>query len=323
MGRTGLARWPVRESPGDSNSFLVGPPDLLSTVKGERIDQSRDGRRLAFCQDYANPLVLDLDHPGSPIRLGPQADVRYVAISPDGSWVATGSHNSRDGVKVWSLPGGRLERHFPNPGLHANPLFSPDGRWLATNLGNKLRLWTVGEWRDGPQLRGRCPLIFPRRPSLGHRGRAGSVRLVEAETGRLVASLDDPHQSRSNQATFSLDGSRLILTSEDSRAAHVWDLRAIRHELVAMGLDWDWPPLPEPDVKATAAGPLRVATDLGGHDFSSGGSSPQELDRLNEALEIDPSDLLHNGTPRPGLHRHGPLRSSHGRFCARPYDPAG
>jgi serine/threonine protein kinase/WD40 repeat protein/Tfp pilus assembly protein PilF len=291
MGRTGLARWPVRDSPGDSNSFLVGPPDLLSTVKGERIDESRNGRRLAFCQDYANPLVLDLDHPGSPIRLGPQADVRYIAISPDGSWVATGSHNSRDGVKVWSLPGGRLERHFPNPGVHANALFSPDGRWLATNLGNKLRLWTVGEWRDGPHFEGGALSFSPDGRLLAIADGAGSVRLVEAQTGRLVASLDDPHQSRSNQATFSLDGSRLILTSEDSRATHIWDLRAIRAELVAMGLDWDWAPLPVVDNTKPAPGVLRVATDLGGHDFSGGGPDPMEVDRLNEALEIDPGDL--------------------------------
>ncbi len=71
----------------------------------------------------------------------------------------------------------------------------------------------------------------------------------------------------------------------------MWDLRAIRHELVALNLDWDWPPLPEPDGKAPAAMPLRVVTDLGGHDFSWGESDPPEVDRLSEALEIDPGDL--------------------------------
>jgi Tfp pilus assembly protein PilF len=151
------------------------------------------------------------------------------------------------------------------------------------------------------------------------------VQLVEAETGRLVASLDDPQQSRSRQAIFSADGSRLILTSEDSRAAHVWDLRAIRHELVAMGLDWDWPPLPEPDVTATAAGPLRVATDLGGHDFSWGGSYPQELDRLNEALEIDSGDLytmVRRGRVYIGMGRYDQAMADFARaLTIRPGDP--
>jgi eukaryotic-like serine/threonine-protein kinase len=291
MGRTGLARWPVRKDPADSNSLRVGPPDLLSTTKGERISHSRDGRILARCQDYASPIVLDFEHPGSSIRLGPQSDVRYIAVSPDGRWAATGSHNSRDGVKVWSLPGGRLEKHFPNPGLYASPLFSPDGRWLATNLGNKLTLWTVGDWRDGLSLEGGALSFSPDGRLLAIAQPAGSVQLVEAESGRLVASLDDPQQSRSRQATFSADGSRLILTSDDSRAAHIWDLRAIRHELLTMGLDWDWPPLPQPQVATQATRPLQLTTDLGGHDFSWGSSDAQEVDRLNDALDIDPVDL--------------------------------
>jgi eukaryotic-like serine/threonine-protein kinase len=291
MSRTGLARWPVHKIPGDSNSLQVGPPELMMNHKGLNIDQSRNGTLLAVCQDSASPVVLDLDHPGSPIRLGPQADVRYISISPDGRWVATGSHNSRDGVKVWSLPDGRLEKHFPNPGLYASPRFSPDGRWLATNLGGKLTLWRVGDWRAGLRMEGGYLSFTPDGLLLAYAEHAGTVRLVDTETGRLVASLDDSQQSRSLRATFSTDGSRLVLTGEDSRAANMWDLRAIRHELVGMGLDWDWPSLPPADIATLAPVPLRVQTDLGSHDFSRGGSNPQELDRLNEALELDPDDL--------------------------------
>ena len=162
--------------------------------KGERIARSHDGRLLACCQDYASPIVLDLDHPESPIRLGPQADVRYIAISPDGRWAATGSHNSRDGVKVWSLPDGRFVKQFPESGVYATPLFSPDGRWLATNLGNELRLWTVGDWREGPRFEGGALCILPRRPSSGHRaaGRIGATgrgrdRAAGRQPGRSAA----------------------------------------------------------------------------------------------------------------------------------------
>jgi serine/threonine protein kinase/Tfp pilus assembly protein PilF len=182
-------------SPGPvGESFVLafspdGQSDLLTTVKGERIAESSNGRILARCQDYSNPVVLDLDHPASPIHLGPQGDVRYITVSPDGRWVATGSH------------------------------------------------------------------------------------------------------SCSKTATFSADGSRLILTSQDGRWTRVWDLRVIRQELVVMGLGWDSPPLPEPSTISPAAGPLRIVTDLGGHDFSWGSSEPQELGRLNEALEIEPGDI--------------------------------
>ncbi len=154
LGRTGLARWPVHTSHSDGDALQVGPPDLRTNLMGGKIDRSRDGRILGLCYDHEGPVVVDTDHPKSPMRLGPQADVRYIAIHPEGRWAATGSHNSRDGIKVWSLPDGRLEKHFPNPGLYASPRFSPDGRWLATQMGNKLTLWTVGDWRAGLRLEG-------------------------------------------------------------------------------------------------------------------------------------------------------------------------
>jgi eukaryotic-like serine/threonine-protein kinase len=325
MGRTGLAKWPVREGPRGSNSFQVGPPELLTTHAGLNIDLSRDGRLLAHSQDHADAIVLDFDRPGTPIRLGPQADVRYIAISPDGRWVATGSHHGRDGLKVWSLPDGRFQKQFPNTGYYANPLFSPDGRWLTTNVGNELCLWTVGEWKAGPRFEGGGLSFSPDSRLLATAQRAGSVRLVEVETGRLVASLDDPQQSRLRQATFTADGSRLILTSVDSPATHVWDLRLVRHELVALGLDWDWPSLPEPGVATPAASPLRVKTDLGGHDFSWGGFSSQELDHLNESLEIEPDDLyaiLRRGRVYIGMGRYDQAIADYTRALAiRPGDP--
>ena len=42
-------------------------------------------------------------------------------------------------------------------------------------------------------------------------------------------------------ASFSPDGSRLVVTTNDGPAVHVWDLRAIRRHLAEMGLDWDAP----------------------------------------------------------------------------------
>jgi glucose/arabinose dehydrogenase len=72
----------------------------------------------------------------------------------------------------------------------------------------------------------------------------GVVALIEAETGRIVANLEDPNQCWFGAAIFSPDGARLYLPSDEHRAAYVWDLRSIRRQLVAMGLDWEWPALP-------------------------------------------------------------------------------
>ena len=61
--------------------------------------------------------------------------------------------------------------------------------------------------------------------------------------------------------TFSPDGSRLVVTTDDGPAVHVWDLRAIRKRLAPMGLDWDAPAYSEDDPAAPPAPdlpPLKV-----------------------------------------------------------------
>jgi hypothetical protein len=66
-------------------------------------------------------------------------------------------------------------------------------------------------------------------------------------------------------ATFSRDGSRLVVTTNDGPAVHVWDLRAIRRKLAELGLDWDAPAYPEIDSAANSAlpVPLQVTVDMG------------------------------------------------------------
>src|SRR5262249_13997918 len=66
-------------------------------------------------------------------------------------------------------------------------------------------------------------------------------------------------------AAFSPDGSRLVVTTNDGPAVHVWDLRAIRRRLAPMGLDWDAPPYPESDPAGPSAPQLPAPrVDFGG-----------------------------------------------------------
>src|SRR5262249_53920483 len=66
------------------------------------------------------------------------------------------------------------------------------------------------------------------------------IHLKEVGTGRTVARLEDPHGDRSGWLGFTPDGARLVVVASYARAVHVWDLRAIRARLKAMGLDWKW-----------------------------------------------------------------------------------
>ncbi len=102
--------------------------------------------------------------------------------------------------------------------------------------------------------RGRC--FSPDGRLVVVRTRARPCWLVEAETGRTLARLMSPDLGDALAVTFSPDGSRLVVSTQDGPAVHVWDLRAIRRRLANLGLDWDAPAYSEEDPADSAAPPL-------------------------------------------------------------------
>jgi WD40 repeat protein len=257
-GSAGLLRWPVQADAASPELLRVGPPHKLS-VPGPicHVACSHDGRVIAVSQ-WDGGRVLHADRPDQPVRLGPHDDARYVAVSPDGRWVATGSH-SRTGVKIWDAWSGELAKELPLDGSCVG--FSPDGTWLATT-GGGLRLWAVGSWREGSQIGGGAFAFAPDGKLLAVETGYGAVRLVNPDTGREYARLEDPNLDRVGYGiSFTPDGTQLAATNNDSQSIHVWDLRAIREQLVKMDLDWDLPPYPP--AAADAGKPLRVEVDPG------------------------------------------------------------
>ncbi len=257
-GSAGLVRWPVQAEPASPGLLRLGPPHQLS-VPGPVCHAacSHDGRVIAISQGQGG-RVLHADRPDQQVPLGPHDDARYVAVSPDGRLVATGSH-TRTGVKVWEAQSGKLVKELP---VHGQVGFSPDGKWLATS-GGGLRMWAVGSWRKGPYIGGTA-IAFAFSPDhklLAVETGYGVLRLVDPDTGREYARLEDPNQDRAFAGSFSPDGTQLITTNGDSASIHVWDLRAIRGQLAKMALDWDLPPYPP---AAPADGkPPQVQVDLG------------------------------------------------------------
>ena len=81
------------------------------------------------------------------------------------------------------------------------------------------------------------------------------IRLVETATGRTLARLESPEPSV-GWPVFSPDGSRLVVTTLAGPAVHVWNLRTIRRQLLAMGLDWDAPPYSDQDPADPSGPPL-------------------------------------------------------------------
>jgi hypothetical protein len=174
-----------------------------------------------------------------------------------------------------------------SPGQGGGAGFSPDGRWLACTEARGVRLWRVKTWEEGPLLTDR-EVRFAFGPDSGLiavGGDPGVVRLCVTETGRELARLEVPDQTKFSPICFSHDGSQLFAFGEEDKAVHVWDLRRIRRQLAELDLDWDAPPIEEPKREGNQK-PLRVEVDLG--DLAKPGSQNKALAQQlnNEAWRL-------------------------------------
>src|SRR5262249_2839315 len=86
-----------------------------------------------------------------------------------------------------------------------------------------------------------------------------TIQLFDTETWKPFARLEGPDSDLIGGAHFTPDGTRLLVSNLEG-FIRIWDLRLIREQLAAAGLDWAqraYPPAPPPgDVK-----PLRVEVD--------------------------------------------------------------
>ncbi len=288
-GDVGVQRWAVRINP-DSGTCRIGPPRALplpATHGG--LDMDRSGRIVAV----ANRRFAQVAVPGRSFPVGPLDDCRSVAVSPDGQWLATGSHVASRGAQVWRIADGRKVKELPIDG-GTSVSFSPDGRWLAAGYP-RLKLWEVGTWKENTRIGDAGRFFSPDGRIMAVVEPDQSLRLVEVETGHTLARLEGPDGCTVKEMTFSPDGSRLAVTTDEPPSARVWDLRAIRRKLAERGLDWQAPAYPSPDPADPTLPSLSPAEvdygALAGHieDFLA----PREtlIRRYTDRLARDPRDF--------------------------------
>jgi WD40 repeat protein/Tfp pilus assembly protein PilF len=257
-----LRRWPLEFSSHDGSKRLrIGPPQRLLTIRG-----ASPSGRMTFCGPDERRLALVYYNPGlgvNLIDLSPRPDVtkswrtptaNFLAASPDGRWVATGSYDG-PGFLVWDT-WRNAEAHRWDTG-DAAVAFSPDGRWFVSSTGGSAYtgaeccFWKVGTWERGPNI----SLERTTSPSeLAFSDDGGMLAVARTMTELLVLDARDLHelarlQSREpmllTNLRFSPDGSQLA-AGTNSGYIQVWNLRRIRDRLKHMQLDWDLPSFDAP-----------------------------------------------------------------------------
>jgi WD40 repeat protein/tetratricopeptide (TPR) repeat protein/tRNA A-37 threonylcarbamoyl transferase component Bud32 len=271
--------WPARPDPDRPEVLQVGPPVPLAPCYVQYIVATDRDARVVAQPRGTGALVLDGDRPGRRVALGPQYDVRYAAVSPDGRWVVTCSHflDGNPPLRVWEAATGRHVADLPVKGP-SSCTFSHDGRWLGARTEDRdVCVWEVGTWGDGRRLRGGPLESFTFSPDgrlVAAGDRVGQVRLFDPGTGREVSRLTGPEAQAYMPVCFTPDGTRLVATTATPGSlmvttsatpgnVYVWDLLRLREGLRELGLDRDWLALPNGARPLAAGRPRRVEVRAG------------------------------------------------------------
>jgi serine/threonine protein kinase/WD40 repeat protein/tetratricopeptide (TPR) repeat protein len=261
-GREGLHHLPLTWPTAAGEAVKVGRP-LLKEKYSARFPlgagASQSGRVVAV-PDGDAALVFHADRPGQVVRTGKQANVMNAAVSPDGTVVVTasvGGNGTDPTVNVWDATTGKLVKTLctaENGGHTAR--FSPDGRWIALQLTDRWEVWNARTWEKVQDFLNCASLVFsPDGGLVAFATETRVVRLCDTATGKPVADVPGPDNVTYWPWGFSADGGRLIATPPDRSSLVVWDLRKVRGQLKAVGMDWEWRELPS---DRAPKGPIRV-----------------------------------------------------------------
>jgi WD40 repeat protein/serine/threonine protein kinase len=232
----GLSR-PVDTNPGPGAEAGPGPR------AGERLPEYLLHHVLAYSSDRKTVLVSDGEpiarlwdtHTGRPLGapLRHPRPVRTVAFSPDGTRVATSSHDLRSGattVHLWDATTGRpLAPPIRHTSHVAALAFSPNGRVLVMgDYDRNVRLWDLTRGEPIGEPLPHKGIVFSvafspdgQKLAVGTVEPANEARLWDVATREPIGRAM-PHQNWVVEVAFSQDGKALLTRSND-RTARLWD----------------------------------------------------------------------------------------------------
>ena len=208
-GSIGVWRWPVRLD-SDRGEFRIGPPRQLPFPAAARASaEDRSGRIVALA-NYAHADVLT---PERMIRGGAAGRLPLRRRQP-GRAMAGDRQPWHDGAQVWriarrarvaDLPvddsyGGRLQPRWEMADDEPAPVPALGRRHLERSAADRRRRVSVSR---------------PTGAICWFRMRTRSFAWSRPRSGRTVARLESPDSCDVDWATFSPDGSRLVVTTNE------------------------------------------------------------------------------------------------------------
>jgi signal transduction histidine kinase len=231
-----------------SFNVIDGRPDiddgrrLLPRESGtnERAALSPDGTRFAAVGE-AGAFIGDLAgrEPPSPLQGG--VSNCYVAYSPDGQWIYTGTHN---GTKV-NIHSAATDLLITNLAAGTGAaVFLTHREELLTMGPSEFTFWQLGTWQ---RLRG-LPIqdattcddvagFWTDGSFMLVNGRDGMLRLWDSQANREIACLRISDGSAAWNSVFDPSGQFMVGTGSNP-FFHMWDFPGLRRELAHLGLDW-------------------------------------------------------------------------------------
>jgi WD40 repeat protein len=210
---------------GGASIDVLEPTGQPSPVTA--VSFSADGSRLATAGG-TRAIVRVL--PSKRARVFPSsgAEVWAVALSPDGTHVATGDMRGR--ARIWNVRTRSSVDLNGHSGAIESVAFSPNGRLLVTASDDETAaIWDAGTGRQLAELRGHNGIVHSAAFAADGKtivtgGEDGTIRIWSTTADPVLVDLPRQNRQRLHDVAFDQSGERVVTASED-RTARIWGLQ--------------------------------------------------------------------------------------------------